>query len=434
MKKLFLLLILLGCLVIAGKFGLEYYYKKKLDNLISQASLFADIKYRNLSIGFDGSVSIQGININARTTDADFRIKQIRVFSSDRLLPLKALKSFYQGEPPEFFGIKVDSLEYDPNIFEQADVVDTNNECLSIEHPIKYASLGINRLITDLELSVDLQQLSRSYLDLSSSDQTGDMNIALVFDASNISSGQIPTTMLPEKISFGYSLNEEVAEQLLNYCANKLNMSADQYLNTVINSPKYAQIQGIDFGADARQALAQVMQGGKWISIESSPSDGLNDLSNAQSSTLKDIIQSLNLTVAVDNTDVNLDIAQLEENTKQAAPAPTTKTEKTVVQNYQTRPGFNSTLTKEQQRRIRHKEKELELQKNDTRSYKTTTLSDAKRYINYNVIVKRDDKADIVGVLVGFSETGVLIEHSKHGGIATFDVASDDIAELTVYR
>jgi len=60
MNKLFILLLLTAAIVFGGKFYVERQYEKELDKLIRLAKPYVDLRYKNVSIGFDGSLSLHG--------------------------------------------------------------------------------------------------------------------------------------------------------------------------------------------------------------------------------------------------------------------------------------------------------------------------------------------------------------------------------------
>jgi len=171
MKKITLIIFILAILLFGGKFGLERYYESKLDKLIGLVKFsVGDINHKGVTIGFDGSISINRLSIRPHAIDTTVSIEKISLFSSDRLLPLKIANSFEKKEIPENIGLRVNDLEYNPNLYMPK--IDSKNECRYIETPINYSSLGIRKLNSDLEMSINTSNKSDSLIEMTSVDQT----------------------------------------------------------------------------------------------------------------------------------------------------------------------------------------------------------------------------------------------------------------------
>lgn len=433
MKKLFLLLVLVAAVLFGGKIGLEYYYAKKLDQLIAQARFVADIDYRNIRTGTDGSISINGLSINPYAADTLIRVETISLFSSDILLPVKLANLIRQSEVPDELGVRVANLDYDPSVFEPT--IDQEKECRYLETTLSSTLIGINRLNSDIEMSLRINA-NNAVLSLSSADQVAIMNMKALFDASMLNPARVNAGSQPIKeLTFDYKLNEQLASKLIETCANRLTISTNDYLNKVVGRPEYLQILGVDFGSDANQALVKFLQGGQWLSVKSKPSSQLSSLNDLGFYKANDIVRLLGLTVTVDATEIELNVAELPANeliddqaVDPVAPEAATLSE---IEGTPSEPGELS----EEQQRIELKKQSSNTVNKDKYSYKITSVADLNRFVNYLVIVKRSgDKKPMSGELISIGDEALSIETGEYGGRASFTIAKTDVVEVQVYR
>ncbi|MDB4512103.1 hypothetical protein N9060_01435 [Arenicella sp.] len=442
MKKFIVFLLIVAAILFAGKLGLEHYYTKKLDEFITQVSSFADIDYRKITIGTDGSISINNLLIEPHAIDTLVRMDAITLFSSDRLLPVNLATFIKRSEFPNELGVRIANLEYDPGIFEPA--IRPADKCRYIETTISPQVTAINRLNANLEASIQINS-NDAVLSVSSADQTADIDLQVTFDAGSLSRNRSGANPQPiDEITVEYKLDQQVAAELVETCADHLAMSDEEYLNNVVASSSYLRATGAAFGAAANQAMIDLMRGGKWLTINSKPSSQLNNLNNLNFYQAKDIVRLLGLKVAIDAKDVALNVTPLDpidapsdENLDDinaadlAAAAEPTQTP--LISSAQ-----NDVLAKfspEEQQRIRQKLQENAQSDVSKYRYQTVAKNNLDRYLNHSIIVNRSgDLKQLAGELIDVKNDMFIIETSQYGGKAQFEIANKDVVEVQVYR
>ena len=110
MKNLLILVLVIVVVAVVGKVVLEKQYESELDDAIALTRGFADIRYDNIKIGFDGSISINGLSVTPAGLDDSVYIQNITAISSDRMFPVKGLDVFKDGQFPETFEVNVSQL------------------------------------------------------------------------------------------------------------------------------------------------------------------------------------------------------------------------------------------------------------------------------------------------------------------------------------
>lgn len=444
MKKLLIFLVVVAAIVFGGKFGLEKYYESKLDEAIAYAGAFASIDYNNVKIGTDGSISINNLSIRPRSIDTYVRLDKITLFSSDILLPINLTSFIKRNEFPDELGLRVENLDYEPSVFE-ADIAN-NQQCRRLETTLISDVIGINRLNANIEMSLQMNP-DNAVLDFSSTDQIAMMNSKVTFDSSMLNQARQSSSSQPlDEVRLNYKLNEQVASKVINSCANQLAISTDDFLNTVVANPGFLRSTGLNFGVEANQALAEVMQGGKWLSIRSKPNSSLNNLNSLSFYQPKDIIRLLGLKVSLDSEEIELDFADLATENLNVNPVSedASNTEVSSIANLEDKALESlavleavdeSELTAEQLRIKRKLEDDAAAQAANQYSFKPTSINSLGRYINYAVIVKRvGNKKQMSGELIATEDNAFIIETGEYGGKANFTIANQDAVEVLVYR
>ncbi|MBX2848665.1 MAG: hypothetical protein KTR16_10105 [Acidiferrobacterales bacterium] len=437
MKKLVIFFIVLAAAVFGAKFGLEKYYESKLDNLFSQASIVANIDYGNVKIGTDGSISINNLLIRPNAVNTVVSIDSISLFSSDILLPVNLASFLKRNQIPEELGVRIDNMEYDPSFYETN--VATQQACRYIETTMLASNMGINRMNTDIEMSFTTNA-ENTTVNLSSIDQTAAMKSKIIFDGNLLNSARSGTATQPlDEITINYKLDEQIASQLISNCADKLAINSDEFLNSVVGSPQYLRLAGVDFGPAANQAMTKFIQGGRWLSIRSKPSSSINSLNDLKFFQAKDITRLLGLRISVDSNEVELEFADLEtNNAPQVASAEETTTleSKTYLSAAEQQLlALDQAELSEEQQRIKQKLEDDAASQASRYSYKSTPLGSLANYINYSVIVDRiNDKKQMNGELIAINDDGFVIVTGQYGGKAEFTILNQDVEDIRVYR
>ena len=437
MNKIFLFLLVVAAIILGGKFGLEYYYSKKIDELINQASVVADIKYQNVRIGTDGSISVNNLIIEPHTPQTLVRVDAITLFSSDILLPVNLATFIKRAELPDELGIRIANIEYDPNVMA---TINQQNSCRYIETTLHASNAGINRLNANMEFSINMSA-SNAVINVSSSDQTADMHTSTVLDSNILTVSQSGSSAQPiEEASVRYKLNKSIAEDIIQTCAQKLGVSKEVYLETVVGSPFFLQSTGAYYGSEASLAMKDFVQGDKWLTIDVKPNPQLKSFANLSFYKAKDIVRLLGLKLTLDAKDVALNIFDLpkpvtEDSSSDEQQENLTDEEKAAMELAEAKERISSEVSPEEQRRIELKLADAAASRADKYSYKTTPVNGLERYLNHSVIFKRGgDKKQIAGELIAVDGDVFTVETSQYGGKAVLNVSLSDVVEAQIYR
>ena len=240
MKKLFIGILVIIALAFAGKFGLEYQYKKKLDTLIQQASLFVNINYEKLFFDLKGNLNITNITFKNNSNNLDVSLDKLQVYSSDKSLFVKGFDSLKNGEFPETFKLAFNRLSFDTDATLQ---IDTAKECRYIDQSIEIGNFTDSRISTDLIMSFEKTGKDFFKTELQAfTEGVSELSAEFVLDKSLLNSplSAGPGKDLPFKnIQITNSYNQSYADQALEYCAKKLNISKEAYLNDIIGGNQY---------------------------------------------------------------------------------------------------------------------------------------------------------------------------------------------------
>jgi len=437
MTKIILFLLVVAAILFGGKFGLEYYYGKKIDELIDQASAVADIKYQNVRIGTDGSISINNLIIEPHTPQTLVRIDAITLFSSDILLPVNLTTFIKRAELPDELGVRIEDIEYDPNVMAN---INQQNSCRHIETTLHASNAGINRLNANMELSINMTA-NNAVINVSSSDQTADMHTSTVLDSNILTARQSGSSVQSiEEASIRYKLNKSIAEDIIQTCAQKLGISKEVYLETVVGSPFFLQSTGAYYGSEASQAMKEFVQGDKWLTIDIKPNPQLERFDNLGFYKTKDIVRLLGLKLTLDAKDVPLNIFDLPKPiatnvTNEDQQENLTDEEKAAMELAEAKEKISAEVSPEEQRRIELKLADAAASRTENYSYKTTSVNSLKRYLNHSVILKRGaDKKQIAGELIAVNGDVFTVETSQYGGKVILNVSLSDIVEAQTYR
>jgi len=274
MKNLFILLVVLVALVFGSKIYTESRYESKLDDLIAGVRFFADISYDNVEVGFDGSISLNGLSIKATQIDESLNVEKIRAISSDKLMAFNGFSAFKDGKFPETFDFSITQMDI----------------------PI-----------------AEIERFGKKTFS-SSSSKSQCRNFSTSFNYTGA----------------GYELAPDAAERFIKHCADEFKVTPEVYLQKVVGSSKYSENSfGSDFGPQVREALVKFMQGGSRLSLTSKPSSQLKKIEQLKFYKPQDILRWLNLTATIDGE--TLDVRESVLAAEEAAKAKS-KEEKTSVE------------------------------------------------------------------------------------------------------
>lgn len=427
-RKLGIGSLLLAVVALVGKFGLEYHYGRQLDRLVQLSSPVMLLSYGGVSVGLDGSISVNDISMEPREYPSRFTLEKLRLFSSDRSFLFKGAKVFGWGRLPAQFSIEFLGAEYDPNFGQD---VNKSTECRLIDAPMEYSNMGFYNFRSDARLDINSADASNSRLTVASTifDKSQE-TIVVDFDATKLTEDTLRSGALPIKtVSYSSTLDSEFAKNLLEYCADKLQMTVEQYLALQVGSIQHVKTLGIALEEPMRDALRKYMQGGAELTLVSTPSSQARNIRQIQFYKPKDLVNILNLTAKLDGETIGRvrhieSLAQTEDAEPQEDEAVKTveQVEKPAVVDQ--RPVNLA--------QVRAPAPETP-QKRVERSYQTVRLANASRYVGQRVRVQRKGKADIEGYLVAHKPR-LKIERASFGGKMVLPVELEDVRRLQVLR
>ena len=405
MKNLFILLVVLVALVFGSKIYTESRYESKLDDLIAGVRFFADISYDNVEVGFDGSISLNGLSIKATQIDESLNVEKIRAISSDKLMAFNGFSAFKDGKFPETFDFSITQMDipiaeierFGKKTFSSSSA---KSQCRNFSTSFNYTGAGYKRLVSDMRVAVDFSDIYNAVINLDGFDDTGTFELEWVFDASEVeaiaygSSKQLPIS----EINVDYELAPDAAERFIKHCADEFKVTPEVYLQKVVGSSKYSENSfGSDFGPQVREALVKFMQGGSRLSLTSKPSSQLKKIEQLKFYKPQDILRWLNLTATIDGE--TLDVRESVLAAEEAAKAKS-KEEKTSVES----------------------------------KYKVISIGSAKSYIGRRARISRtQDRKTIKGIISGISdEDRLMVDVYKHGGLMTLTVGEEEIERIEV--
>jgi len=407
MKSLFFILIASVAIAFGGKFYVEQQYKKELDKLITQVQPFVQLNYRSLSIWFDGSISINELSARNPNGPGSATIQKLTGITSDKLMPLRGKSVLKSKQIPDWLELDIDRLAIDTVLIEPP----VADECTSFQTAFIYSEIGIDKLFSNMSVSFDFTSPNNAKAVVQYQDQTSESDLTFNFSVAEAQNAVLQNKLPVNNIQLNSSLDPEYSSQFNEYCANKLEMTVDQYLSEVVAAPRFSfDSFGYNFGDQVSKALVSLMQGGRNINVSSTPTTQLKNLKSAGSLSRKDIVKGLQLKIKLDEAPVLV----------------------------QTEADNNFELKSKPQNDIDAadiKETKVAVKRPKRRSYVADSTSNIPNLINQRVKIWRTgQKARVDGRIDQFSDNIAFIEIRKFGGKAIYKIDVDDIEKIHVLR
>lgn len=429
MKKILGFIALLAIVVVGAKFFLEYRYKKELDKGIQGASLFAEISYQDLNVGFDGAVELLGLRVTPNGSFDTFKVASIKASGWDFLFHFNGESRLRKGELPKFLNLDIDQFGFPASVYEKEVA---KEECKSFGGTMLYSTAGFDEVLVDAKMSFDLNDPFAATFNMSASDQISRSSFNMNFNARQMSFGQLSSGAIPvQSMRYDYFLDEEAATSMLDHCANKFKVTRDVFLEKVVKSGKFMSNSfTMELGDAASKAMAEFLQGGKELVVSSTPSDRLKNFSFASSSSMPQIVRMLNLSVSLDGSSVPIrtfqpsggsgDVALLDGEAAQEQ------------QGFQRRDLDDLLNNPDGTVQERVRPKLLKKREND---YERATLSRARDYLDKDIRVTRTkDRSPVEGRLLSVEDQVLSVEIFRHGGVMTYTVPYKDVSRLEIRK
>ena len=412
MNNLLKLIFVVVVAAVIGKVVIEKQYESQLDDAIALTRGFVDLSYDDIKIGFDGSISINGLSITPAGLDDSVYVQSITATSSDRMFPIKGLDIFKDRKFPETFEVSVNRLSFPLSLAEQSQKIYFKNrpqggECRSLMASLNYADAGYSKIDTDIRFAFDFSDVYNAVVQVDQFDQATSLSVEWIFDANQIEDIITKqTSELPvSELNVTFELEADAAERFVDQCSREFKVTPDVYLEKVVGSIKYSQNSfGADLGPDMRAGLVKFMRGGSRFELTSKPSSQLKKLEQLQFYKPQDVLRWMNLTVALDGEKLPLTSLPI------AADDSADSDEKE---------------SSEQNGRVN----------NSKSKYSIVSISSASDYIGSWVRIKRTGgRKSLEGKLSGIDDDDdrLMVDMYQFGGLMTLTVGSDEIERIEV--
>ena len=393
MKKIILLFLVLAVPAVLGKLYVEHRYKEAFDMAIRLTPSETDISYRDITFGFDGSLTIHDFKVRNNEGPGSYFIKKVKAVTSDKFAFLK--ENAFQNKAPEWVKVQIEEFSIDTSLFNNV----SKEQCTSFDTAYAFSEIGIDELQANMTIKIDLTDQENSKTIINYRDQASRYDLRLNFSYDQAKQSIVSRDTLPiHNIQLTSFLDSDHASKFNEYCAEQLDLSVEDYLSQVIGSPKFLYDSfGYNLGEDASQALINFMQGGQKIDIYSTPSEQLKKLRSLHLYSRESIFLWLNLDIQLNGQKV-----AVKSNTNN---------------NFSTTKDSSDSGVKNKPR------------------YQAVSVSNVPRLVNKNVkIWRKNNKAMVDGLMVKYFEETAFIKVRKYGGRAIYEVSIDDIKKVEVYK
>jgi len=423
MKKILVFALLCAALVVGAKFYLEHQYKKELDGALQTARLLAEVEYENLSVGFDGAVRLLNLRITPNSGFDTFKVNAITLSGLDLLFHLNGKSRLEKGEYPPRLNLDIDEVSFPVSVYEDHIGEQT---CRSVSGTLLHSSAGFDQVMAKANIDIDLADPFAARVNVSVRDQVSRTNIEIDFNARQtnaavLSSGEVPI----QSMRYTFFLEEEAAKAMVDYCAKQFTVSPEAFLDKVVASEKFmTNSVAVDLGKEARQAMADFLQGGKEVEIRSTPSDRFKNLSFVSTSAPESIVSMLNLQMSVDGNAVPIRTFESAENEADLADDQGVGELDFKQSDIDKLQSESATQSEPSEIRSRRKRKNR---------YRVATLNKVDEFIDRDIRVSRtNDRSAVEGRLLDSQDKVLSVEIFRHGGVMTFTVPFKDIAKFEV--
>lgn len=429
MNKILTVIALAAALVVGAKFFLEYRYKKELDQVLKGASLVADVRYDDLSVGFDGTVELSDLRITPNGAFDTFKVRSIKLSGLNLMFHFNGKSQLQNGEFPKFVRFNLDQFSFPASLYEEQAL---KSECKSFNGTLLYSSAGFDQVVVNASMEFDLADPFAARVDFSGSDQVSRTSFSVDFNARQMSPTALAGGAIPvQSMRYDYYLDQEAAKAMVEHCAKKFEITPEVFLNKVVTSQKYMTNSfGLNLGQAASKAMAGFLQGDKEIVVRSTPSERLKNASFATSSSAAQIVRMLNLNVSLDGSTVPISTFQSNSSSDIALAE---EGEEPEEQGGYKRRDLDELLSSPDgtiQERVRPN---YSRKRKD--NYERATLSRVRDYIDQDVRVSRTkDRSAIEGRLLGSKDNILSVEIFRYGGVMTYTIPYKDVARIDVKK
>ncbi len=430
MNKILGFIVLCAALVVGAKFFLEYRYKSHLDRGLQATSFVADVDYKDLNVGFDGSVELLGLSVTPNGQFETFKVSSLKLSGFDLMFHFNGKSRMQKGDLPKFVSVAVDEFSFPASLYEDAS---QKMECKSFNGTLLYSSAGFDQIVMDATMDVDLADPFAARIDFRGSDQISRTSFSIDFNAREMGTAALASGSVPvQSARYDYTLDEQAAKEMVEHCAREFKITPEVFLTKVVNSERFmTNTVGLDLGESARKAMVEFLRGGKELVVRSTPSDRLKNADFASNASTAQIIRMLNLNVSVDGNNVPIRTFKSKSGGGDiAVDANGEPVEE--VEGFKRRDldellsGPDGTVQERVRPNISRKRKNR---------YEIASLNRVRDYIDQDVRVSRTkERSPIEGRLTGSEDRILSVEILRYGGVMTYTIPYQDISRFEVAK
>ena len=422
--KIILIPIIIVAAVYLGLKGFVYFQTtSKVDELVKQASLFADITYDGVSSDLlKGSVSVNNIRVTPKTLQDALEIREVTM-QGDGPGFLFSDTSKMSQQTPEFLLVAVRGLRIglDGELFQSFNTMAAQQaqaKNLPVAKTCEFGSsisgsdlkaIGYDAIYADATMTVSHDKIDNSTsmnMDLSVEDMGSfDMSMSMIGGGSPMMMAMQPQI---DEIRFVYSVDEEYLTGVKKYCSGKLGIDELAYIKMIAEASDddFKTYYGFAPGPGIRNAIKTFMASGGDLDIRMRPSKDMNPML-LQTVRPQDILGLLGVTVYVNKQPIQDLSFELDES-------------------------YNAMLGGQQ---VQEEQKEqAKKKKRVVYTFQDTPINQLAQYIGARIRVETHDGKDREGTLISITKQTAHIEQRINGGKFAAHVPLEDIKKIQVHR
>ncbi|MBT8438774.1 MAG: hypothetical protein KJO91_03540 [Gammaproteobacteria bacterium] len=416
-------LILIGGVYLGLKAYVYFSAKSDVDNIVKQASLFADVRYGGISSDLmEGSISVNDVVILPRTLQDEIQIHELKM-QGDGPGFLFTDTSKWAQQTPEFLKLSMKGLRVglDGELYRSLGQMQMQQAKARKAKPAATCefgssfsaedlrALGYDELFANASFTVahdKLDSKTKMEINLEMEDMAEvDMNMSMKGGGAPMMMAMAPQ---PSEIRFIYSVDPEFMKGSKKYCASVLKMDEQAYVNHLASAKEsdYQKYYGFIPGQGIRDAVKKFMNEGGEVDIRMRPSSDVNPMVLNQFRPA-DIISMLGVTAYVNGDPVQDLSFSVDESMNQY---------------------FGDKAYGEEDGKKKPETVKV------TYTFQDTPINQLPQYIGARVKVETKDGREREGTLIKISLNTATIEQRIHSGKFEALVPLPDIKNLQVHR
>ena len=416
-------LIIIGGVYLGLKAYVYFSAKSDIDNVVKQASLFADVRYGGISSDLiEGSISVNDVVISPRTLQDEIQIRELRM-QGDGPAFLFTDTSKWAQQTPEFLKLSMMGLRVglDGELYRSLGEMQMQQAKARKAKPAATCefgssfsaedlrALGYDELFANASFTVahdKIDSKTKMEINLEMEDMAEvDMTMSMKGGAAPMMMAMAPQ---PSEIRFIYSVDPDFMKGSKKYCASVLKMDEPAYVNHIVSATDsdYQKYYGFAPGQGIRDAVKKFMNEGGEVDIRMRPSSDMNPMMLNQFRPA-DMINMLGVTAYINGEPVQDLRFTVDESMNQ----------------YFGDKAYGEADGKKKPESVKV-----------TYTFQDTPINQLPQYIGARVKVETHDDRQREGTLIKISQNTATIEQRVHSGKFEALVPLSDIKNLQVHR